>query len=140
MRYLHYEAEKIAGYIEERQLHVFKCDYDGKAGPVEVSADIIEEMWKASETLWGTCLSYFAIASQSSQIEKTSLVQAVSEIEGAKSSDKFAVVAYQDGGLITVSGFSLPFQVCARLAAWWVPTVPLAWLNRLADWKKRLIG
>jgi hypothetical protein len=138
MRYLHHEAQKIVRYVQEHQLHVFRCTFDGNAVSVEASANIIDEMCKASETLWGTRLPYYAIASRSSQIEEMNLETAVLKIESEPRPDKFVVVAYQDGGLISVSGVELPFQIGADAAAWWAVTIRSAWAARLADWKKRL--
>jgi hypothetical protein len=34
---------------------------------------------------------------------------------------RFLVVAYQDGGIISVSGTMLPFQMSAERAEWWGP-------------------
>jgi hypothetical protein len=34
---------------------------------------------------------------------------------------RFLLVAYQDDGIISVSGTTLPFQTSAKQAEWWRP-------------------
>ncbi len=138
MRYLHYEPGKIRDYISENCLRVWKCSFDGSSSPIEAQPDLIVEMFGASQTLWGRRLPYYAVASESSDVERVTLEQVVSEVESLKSSGKFVVAAYEDGGLITASGVVLSFQIDARQADWWWPTVRSAWTARLADWKKRI--
>jgi hypothetical protein len=138
MRYLHYEAGKISRYICENHLHLLKCSYDGVAAPIEAEPGIIAEMFNASETLWGLRLPYYVIASKTPEAEMMSLQEAVSNAETAKIPDAFVVAAYQDGGLITVSGVVLPFQIDALPADWWWPTIRSAWAARFGNWRTRL--
>jgi hypothetical protein len=79
----------------------------------------IEEMDKRTETLWGTSLPYYLFVSPLIEDKRLSLQDAVASAESWPSKDRFLLVAYQDGGLISVSGMLLPFQEEARPAEWW---------------------
>jgi hypothetical protein len=50
-----------------------------------------------------------------------SISEAVAKREALASAEDFLVVAYQDGGLISISGTLLPFQEIAQPAEWWRP-------------------
>jgi hypothetical protein len=122
VRYLHYEADHICNYVRSRHLAITKCDFQKKLPPGEVSVAAIEEMVGRSETLWGSALPYYLYVSSSFEREAPSLDEAVSQMEGSSADPvNFLVVAYQDGGVITVSRSKLPFQTSAREAEWWRP-------------------
>jgi hypothetical protein len=74
-----------------------------------------------AHTLWGAALPYYFIVSKLIEAGTISLKEAVANIEASPADDRFLIVAYQDGGLITVSAAALPFQLGARKADWWRP-------------------
>ena len=121
MRYLHYEADGIREYVSSHGLAVMKFDFEGRSESTFEGADAIEEMLKRSETLWGTALPYYLYISEGLAAGRLLLKQAVVEIEASTGTEKFLVVAYQDGGLISISAAMLPFQMTARSADWWAP-------------------
>ncbi|MBS0219678.1 MAG: hypothetical protein JSR91_02955 [Proteobacteria bacterium] len=121
MRYLHYEVDEICNYTHSRCLAVSKCDFENKVTPVAVSIDAIEEMLKRSETLWGLALPYYLSIAKSVEANSLTLKEAVEQVEASPSADRFLLVAYQDAGVISVSGVALPFQIAARDAKWWAP-------------------
>jgi len=121
MRYLHHGAEEIRKFIESLGLAVTKCDYANPSPPIAADASAIEDMLKQSETLWGAALPYYLSVSKSVEAEALPLKEAVSKIEASSAKDRFLLVAYQDGGMISVSGTVLPFQKEAKIANWWAP-------------------
>lgn len=121
MRYLHYEAQPIRDYMQSRHLVVTKCDFENKHPPIEDHLNSIEEMLKRSETLWGAALPYFCYISGSFEANAPSLAKAVPQVEATSDADRFLIVAYQDAGLISISGVELPFQKGARDGKWWAP-------------------
>jgi hypothetical protein len=121
MRYLHYEADQICEYVHSRGLVVTKCDFENKSPPIAAGAGAIEEMLKRSETLWGSALPHYFHVCKFVEAEAPSLKGAVVKIEASTDTDGFLIVGYQDGGLISVSGATLPFQIDARKAEWWAP-------------------
>jgi hypothetical protein len=102
-------------------LKVAKCDFEDGKPAVTVSVAAIDEMLSLTDTLWGTALPYYYEVANSPDAVSMPLEQAVASVEGAPWTERFLVVAYQDGGLITVSGVILPFQAGARKAEWWGP-------------------
>jgi hypothetical protein len=121
VRYLHDEAARLCEYISALGLAVAKCDFQRKVPPIAVDTAEIRAMLKRSETLWGTALPHFLSISKSAEADVPTLEQTVVQTEASAEREKFLVVAYQDGGLISVSGMVLPFQVDARRAEWWRP-------------------
>src|SRR5712664_2370475 len=103
MRYLHDQAGEIVRHTKDNRFRLFKCSQDAAIAPTEEGPELIEEMLEKSETLWGTFLPYYAIASRSPEVARMTLEEAVSNVESVPSPDKFVVAAYVDGGLITVS-------------------------------------
>jgi hypothetical protein len=119
MRYLHQQAEPIGMYVRTRGLVVRKYDNVNPSSSATHDMSLIEETLTTSETLWGDALPYYLRISKAEDGWPLTLRRAVSEIEASSSADDFILVAYQDGGLISVSGVMLPFQVGARSAEWW---------------------
>jgi hypothetical protein len=121
MRYFHLNAERMSGYVSASGLVVARCDFGAMALPIVVDASAIETMLKRSETLWGAALPYYLRVSRSAEAHARSLKEAVAQIEASAEGETFLAVAYQDGGLISVSGVLLPFQVDAESGDWWRP-------------------
>ena len=78
-------------------------------------------MLEQSQTLWGLSVPHFICVSKSIATNCVSIDEAVAKTEGLESHDDFLIVAYQDGGLISISGRLLPFQEIAEPAEWWRP-------------------
>jgi hypothetical protein len=121
MRYLHENSEKICDYVRVRGLVVSKCHSTEASPAVVLDVSAIEAMDKKTETLWGTSLPYYLFVSALVEDKRLLLRDAVADAESWPSKDRFLLVAYQDGGLISVTGMVLPFQEQARPAEWWAP-------------------
>jgi hypothetical protein len=119
MRYLHDEAAGIRAYLTLLGLAVTRCDFQRRFQPAPADADACDEMLERSETLWGSALPYYLSVSRSFEADAPALKQAVEAVEASGERDRFLIVAYQDGGLISVSAVELPFQANARPADWW---------------------
>ena len=91
------------------------------SSPAATTCDAIEEMLEQSQTLWGLSVPHFICVSKSIATNCVSIDEAVAKTEGLESHDDFLIVAYQDGGLISISGRLLPFQEIAEPAEWWRP-------------------
>jgi hypothetical protein len=122
MRYIHHAADDIREYIENNGLCVVKRRRDGRP-PLEVATpSTIGDMLEQSHTLWGLALPNFVSVSKRAETELVTLADAVMSVEAAAASAvRFLVIAYQDDGIISVSGTVLPFQMSAERAEWWGP-------------------
>lgn len=119
MRYLHQEAEQICAYVRSRGLTVKKYDNTSPSSSSAIDVSIVEEVLKTSETLWGGSLPYYLRISKVDAGDLVTLKEGVSKVEASSSHDEFILVAYPDGGLISVSGVVLPFRKGAPSANWW---------------------
>lgn len=111
----------MCAYASASGLVVTQCDFEAKTPPIAVNANAIEAMLKRSETLWGAALPYYLRISRSADASALSLKEAVEKIEASAEGETFLAVAHHDGGLISVSGILLPFQVDAQTGDWWRP-------------------
>src|SRR5260370_37792041 len=118
MRYIHQSVVPIRSYIASRSLSVVKCNSDGSSSPIPITSDAIEEMLEQSQSLWGISLPHFICVSKSIATNCISIDEAVAKMERPESYDDFLIVAYQDGGVISISGRLLPFQEIAEPAEW----------------------
>lgn len=121
MRFLHYEVNEICHYVRLLDLSVTRCDFENKSSPMAVDVDAVPEMLKKSETLWGLALPYYLTVAESAMGNAFALGDAVEQIEAIPITERFLLVAYQDAGIISVSGVILPFQIAAKDAKWWAP-------------------
>lgn len=121
MRYIHRQADEICRYVESAGLQVMQCSVDGVLPPNIATSNLISDMLVKSATLWGLRLPCYARISKSANAPQLSLPEATAAIENDVMVDQFLIVAYQDGGLISVSGTKLPFQKEADTADWWRP-------------------
>jgi hypothetical protein len=121
MRYIHRSADEICAYIRSADLRVMKCSYDGSSVPAIATPNTVEEMLKQSDTLWGLTLPYYISAAKLVEAKAMPLSDAVLRVEANPACHQFLVVAYQDGGVISISGPMLPFQEQAEPADWWQP-------------------
>jgi hypothetical protein len=119
MRFLHERAEGIVDFIESNSLSVFACQNDASQAPIPAQSALIATMLDQSLTLWGDTLRHYAIISSFSEINPVPLSKMVLAIEASPEWASFLIAAYNDGGLISVSGSLLPFQQEAKKADWW---------------------
>ena len=122
MRYIHQQADDIIAYIKVAGLELAKCSNNGASAPELAELRSVEDMFARSRTLWGLALPYYISADSRSNGKALPLQEAVTQVEAGTARDKFLLVAYQDGGLISVSAVSLPFQEKASRADWWGPS------------------
>jgi hypothetical protein len=113
MQFLHQTADEIYAYIKSRGLHVTKYSADGKSPPTPARPEIVKEMLATSETLWGDSLKWYVGVSGSDAESPLSLHEAVPSIERSVG-ENFLVVAFNDGGIFTISSKLLPFQESAK--------------------------
>jgi hypothetical protein len=78
-------------------------------------------MLEQSQSLWGLSLPHFICVSKSIAAGCISISEAVAKTEALVSPEDFLIVAYQDGGIISISGTLLAFQEGADPAEWWWP-------------------
>lgn len=121
MRFIHQQADEISRYVESNRMHVTRCNYDGSSPPIRETPGAIEDMLRKSDALWGLALPYHLSVSTSVEIETLPLDKAVVKIEASGIRSQFLIVAYQDGGIISISANALPFQEHAKRADWWRP-------------------
>lgn len=121
MKYIHHTDTGIVDYIAAKNLTVSKCPNDASSPATSAAASDVADMLKKSDLLWGTAMPAYLLVSSSTETTQLPLDEAVSQIENAKASDRFVIIAYQDGGLISVTGTKLPFQENADKADWWYP-------------------
>ncbi|MGU9980321.1 hypothetical protein ACJ4V0_09785 [Phreatobacter sp. HK31-P] len=117
--YYHRDFSAICSALGAQNLKVWRQSVSGVDAPEPASIDDIANMMQQSEVLWGTALPWYLVASKTDQLS-CSLEGAVSQIgEGDLTTVLF--VAYQDGGLISVSAVAQPFHQNAVPASWWRP-------------------
>lgn len=118
MRYIHRDVTAVCEFIADNSLTITKLPLSGGSPAELFSVQDIEDMLKKSHKLWGTNLDYFFVVAASGVKKSMDLKKAV---EYAESGDLngFILIAYQDGGIISVSRIVYPFQEGAELAAWW---------------------
>lgn len=118
MKYIHHNVTSICGFVEDNNLTMKRINSDGRnSGEVSSTSDLIEMLEKSNQ-LWGTSLDYFFIVADSGIKDNIDLKKAIISIESG-ALPGFILVAYQDGGVISVSGKAYPFQKEAESAAWW---------------------
>ncbi|TBX98343.1 hypothetical protein [Rhizobium laguerreae] len=123
MRYLHSDVKAIRMFAEENQLSLTRIEPTTSPALRIIDYASIDEMLEASQKLWGLTLPFYVMASKKKVKDFYSLKDAVTTLEAAPKSDDFILVAYQDGGIISISNNILPFQPDAAKASWWTPTV-----------------
>jgi hypothetical protein len=69
----------------------------------------------------GLSLPYYLRISEAPETEAISLERAVTKVEAGSIENRFLIVGYQDGGIISISGRMFPFQEHAKRADWWRP-------------------
>lgn len=118
MRYIHDDATSICIFIADNNLKITRHSIDEQCRSNSASTVNILDMQEKSYKLWGTSLDYFFFVSSGEAKEEMDIKKAIEYVESGKLGG-FILVAYQDGGLISVSGKVYPFQERAESAAWW---------------------
>lgn len=121
MRFLHNRTSGIMKFVSRNELCVLKCLYDGSKPPELESASMIEQMLITSDTLWGLALPWYITLSPLAKVPRCTLSEAVLRVEASSKAEDLLLVAYQDGGIISVTCEVLAFQRGARRADWWQP-------------------
>jgi hypothetical protein len=121
MRFIHQQTAEIRSFVDAAGLHVMRCSSDGSSPTITEPPSAIDVILAQSNTLWGLALPYFIRVSKSAAAGPLRLPEAVKKTEAATADDSFLIVAYQDGGVISISGRKLPFQEHAKPAGWWRP-------------------
>lgn len=119
MRFLHLNVDGLCSHIESLGLLVAECARDKSSRPRVVPITVIKEMLQASKQLWGAISPNHLSVSKSAEAEAAPLSSAVVIVEAGSGADRFLLVPYEDGGIVSVSGTLLAFQVGARPAEWW---------------------
>jgi len=115
----HRDSSAICRAVGAQNLKVWMQSVSGLDAPKVAGIGVIADMIKQSEVLWGTALPWYLAASKADQ-SSCSLVGAVSHI-GEGDPTTVLIIAYQDGGLISVSAVAQPFHQNAVPAPWWRP-------------------
>lgn len=118
MKYLHASIDDLVDHLKRYCLVLTEI---GISEPwiSEIGIETLHRYHAASDKLWGDAPSSFVIAGDDVS-QHTQLKRAVAEIEGTETGS-FILVGYHDGGTISVSHRTLPFQQNARPADWWKP-------------------
>lgn len=142
MRYLHKSVEPIAEFLESRGLKLFFLDFKGEEPSKPVDATALKPYLEESNLLWGANPNTYLVATHGVQPDPTMVHEAVEQAE-SESPIVLALVAYVDGGIISVSNQQFDFQRETQSGEWWEPTnlsqparSPL-WLQKLLAMFKR---
>lgn len=118
MKFIHHSVASICSFVADNNLTITRVHADGQnTGEISSTPDLLE-MLEKSNKLWGTILDYFFIVTDYKFEYKIDLTNAVISVESG-AINGFVLVAYQDGGVISVSGKAYPFQKDAESASWW---------------------
>lgn len=125
MRYLHRSVEPIAEFLESRGLRLFLLDFKGEEPSKPADTTALKGYLEASNLLWGVDPNTYLVATHGVQPGPTTVHEAV---EQAETGGLFllALVAYRDGGIISVSNQQFDFQLEIQPCEWWEP----------ADWSQ----
>ncbi|WP_370677824.1 hypothetical protein [Pleomorphomonas sp. PLEO] len=118
MKRIHHDVTSICAFISTRKLVITKIRAGKQRFKETASPHDLAEMLEKSNTLWGTKLDYFFFVSDGDAPDNIDLANVVSSVESG-AIPGFILVAYQDGGVISVSNKPYPFQEDAEPAAWW---------------------
>ncbi len=118
MKFIHHSVTSICGFVSDNNLTVTRFQVDGQNIGEISSTHELNEMLEKSNKLWGTNLYYFFIVTDYKFEHNIDLKNAVISVESGVING-FVLIAYQDGGVISVSGKAYPFQKDAKSAPWW---------------------
>jgi hypothetical protein len=139
MRYLHKSVEPIAAFLEGGGLKLFLLDFKGEEPPKPVDANALKPYLEESNLLWGINHNSYLVATHGgAQPDRMMVHEAVKQAE-TESSIILALVAYVDGGIISVSNQQFYFQREAQSGEWWKPT-NLSQPARSPLWLQKLLA
>jgi hypothetical protein len=122
VRFLHDTSSEISAFCAENKYHVFVVPNKSGTPPTIGKLHAIEDLLHQSQKLWGTSAPFYFVARKSQLLpDDRTLADAVVSVETMAWGDDFLLIAYQDGGLISVSGRRFTFQESAKPAPWWHP-------------------
>ncbi|MBJ6126251.1 hypothetical protein [Microvirga splendida] len=142
MRYLHQSVEPIAEFLESRGLRLFLLDFKGEEPSKPVDATALKPYLEESNLLWGDNPNTYLVAAHGAQPPTMMVHEAVEQAE-TESPIILALVAYADGGIISVSNQQFDFQRETQSGEWWKPTnlsqpaLSSLWLRKLLAMFKR---
>lgn len=119
MMTLHTDVEKVCEYLVRKDMTLWKSPIDGGESPVASRADDVRNFSRESDLLWGAAHAFYLVSDKG--LAKLSLRSAAAEIKSRNAPDEFLLAAYQDGGLICISGQPVSFQRGEPEAEWWEP-------------------
>jgi hypothetical protein len=120
MKRIHRDVGAICSLITDNGLVTLKARSDGNRQSEVMPASAVRELLDRSNQLWGRSLDYFLAIQENENFSARGLSEAVVSVE-APGTVGFLLVAYQDGGVISISSRTYPFQQDAPSAAWWHP-------------------
>lgn len=120
MRFLHHNTAELSRHIVASSWHVWRVN-DDTVEQIDTATSEVETMLRQSELLWGSSLSHYLLVTGERPPRIQQLKFAVAEVESGASEVHFLLIAYQDGGIISVSKKAYPFQSTAQAAEWWRP-------------------
>lgn len=118
MRYIHYDATSVCDFIANNNLTITRLPIDGRGSGSFSQVRDVASMLEKSHKLWGTYLYYFFAVAGNKLGDNLDMKKAV-ELAEAGEFGGFLLIAYQDGGIISVSDRPYSFQEGAEPAAWW---------------------
>ena len=119
MMTLHTDVEKLCAYLVRKNIMLWKSPIDGAESHVASRSDDVREFLRESDLLWGAAHAFYLASDRG--LAKLSLRIAAAEIRSRNAPDEFLLAAYQDGGLICISGQPLSFHRGEPEADWWEP-------------------
>lgn len=122
MRFLHTRCNEITEFCTENGVNLFVVQ--SADGILSTRGELreIDALLARSQELWGTTAPfYLALRKSPVPPEYETLADAVAYVETTGGSNDFLLVAYQDGGLISISETKFIFQDNAKAAMWWYP-------------------
>lgn len=116
MRYLHLEIDELLRYLEEQKLVLTEMGIS-EPWTSSIGVETLRKYTAATDVLWGERPRSFIVADDEALAHMTmrDAVQASETTERPKC----LLIGYNDGGLISVSRETLPFQQGAAQANWW---------------------
>lgn len=122
MKFLHDDISEIISFAANSGLKVIRITFEINR-PVTLTPGTFDDlygMFEQSKTLWGEDASYYFYLSTNGSLNDYIPINAVRAVE-TSTEICFLLFAYQDGGVISVSGQVLTFQNDAADASWWLP-------------------
>ena len=118
MRYIHSDVASVCDFIANNKLTITRLSVDGHGSNNLYQVQDVADMLEKSHKLWGVYLDYFFVVADKKLSDNLDMKNAVEYAEAGKLNG-FLLIAYQDGGVISVSDRAYSFQEGAEPADWW---------------------